>query len=231
MPADPADHGGLGHWLGDLSANLLCVVLVVLMLIALSPLRQGAERPEIVLAVQVDAPLAGPEMVDMLYARAVGASGAALDLLASGVRAGGEVAAPDAVTLPEAKTDIFVFDHRHHAAVRGRLNAAGVAVRELSVPAALRNREGADWAPAFLALGQGAPDRDRFARALTDLLVGGGAADGGMGDEAAEADLPGTSLIARLRAWQTTTNAGLGVLFGLLIWGIARRGRRYSPMR
>ncbi len=231
MPADPADRGGVGHWLGDLSANLLCVVLVVLMLIALSPLRQGAERPEIVLPVHVDAPLSGPDMVDMLYARARGTSGAALDLLAEGVRASEDVAAADAVALPGGAADVFVFDHRHHAALRARLEGAGVAVRELSVPAALRTRDGADWSPAFLALGQGAPDRDRFARALTDLLVGGVAAGGAMVDEVTEPERPGTSLIARLRAWQTTTNAGLALVFGLLIWAIARRGRRYSPMR
>lgn len=175
----------------DVSANVL-VVVVVLLLMAMArpaPVPQGGP---LTLPILADRPTGGAAIVDALYARSRQAvAPAAVELLAEGVRVKGVNAAAGAsIRLDPAEpafparlrrtvgpegspVDLFVFDARHHAAVRAALGKA--VVREVTVPPSLRDPSGAWWSPEYAhTFGQNMKV-DAF-RARLGLLLAGGTA-------------------------------------------------------
>ena len=160
----------LGDWFSDIAANLLCVVLVILAVLALAP--PGAPDPA-AWAARSGAPVGGADAVAMLKRRVHPAPGDGyLDIVPLGARAGGASEA--------ARPEVFVFDHAGYAAAASRI-PRGAA--ELSVPHALRTPDGHDWSAAFLALG--ADDPDRFTEGLVALLSGHDGTEKAQGPRAA----------------------------------------------
>ncbi|MCL3883297.1 hypothetical protein [Marivita sp. GX14005] len=199
--SDPGAPGG-GIWIADIAANLLCVVVIVMSLIALANppgLSAQAGAP-----ARTAAPLAGAAMVAMLHRRLVPEPGiGAVDLLAVGPRAAHMEGA--------AEVDLFVFDH----AAYGSLPDAGLPRQELSVPRALRRADGGDWSGAFLALRRAGADRAAFTEGLIALLAAP--------TEGATPQNTRRSLLPRIK---TALNALAAAMTLALILGLARRRRR-----
>ncbi|MFP7674928.1 hypothetical protein ACG74X_16380 [Marivita sp. S0852] len=198
---DPVAPGG-GIWIADIAANLLCVVVIVLSLIALTkPPGLSAQDSA---PARTAAPLTGAAMVAMLHRRLVPEPGiGAVDLLPGGPRAAHMEGA--------ARVDLFVFDH----AAYGSLPDAGAPRQELSVPRALRRADGADWSGAFLALRRVGADRAAFTKGLIALLAA-----------PTEGATPQSARRALLPRIKTALNAlGAAMTLGLIL-GLVRRRRR-----
>ena len=188
---------GLGDWLSDIAANLLCVVVVILAILALVP----PEDPDAAAwTARSGVPIGGSEAVDMLKRRVHPAPSVGfLDVRSTDLRAGGAAGA--------AQWDVFVFDHAGFAAAVDRI-PDGAA--ELSVPRALRSPDGHDWSSAFLALG--GDDPDRFRDGLVALLSGH--------DTTESASMPRAAFGRRLLPLANAAAAALA-LVGILL--LARR--------
>jgi len=185
-PATPA-----GIVLVDVSANLLCLVVVFLAL----TLATGGTRPPpppepprtFAVPVIAGPAAAAPAVVDALFGRTTVAPRARLDLLDDGILAtpagagpeatvrlaDGAAVAPWLVATGAALADVFVFDHRHHAGTAAALATLGIVPREVSPPAALTAPSGGFSADFGTLYGRDL-DPAAFRAALARLLAGEG---------------------------------------------------------
>ncbi|WP_375453298.1 hypothetical protein [uncultured Methylobacterium sp.] len=172
--------------LTDLSANIFAALLLILLIL----LRAGSDAPAPAVPVEATealgsrarAPLRAGALVEILRARAPGTKGVSLDLVESGLRspsAGFPV--PEAAPLaaldrllhagePGMPVRLYVFSHRWYDSTVRRLEQAGLAWHEITVPRALRDREGSAWSSAFLAILEHRDERGRFREDLARLL-------------------------------------------------------------
>ncbi len=173
----------------DLSANVLVVVVVLLVVAMMRPVPPTELNP-VAVPIIAEAPTGAVALVDALFGRTQpGAPRRAIDLSDAGLRVVGAEGVvhltPGAADFPaalrsaldgrSAAIDLFVFDARHHAVVRGALGE-GVDVREGSVPEALRGGDG--WDSAFASLfGRKTMTEAEFRGRLTRLLAGAAEAD------------------------------------------------------
>lgn len=187
--------GGFGNWLADIAANMLCVILIVLVVLAFTA---GTPRDRPLSQAAVSTVISGTTAVDMLHRRLFASERVtSVDLIP-----GKTVAVPDA-----GQINLFVFDHPTYHAFVTSPEIAGRDIRELSVPRALRNAEGNGWSPDFLALAAGPSDIQTFRQSLIDILV---SHQGGRDAAPSARTTP-----AILRKMQTFGNALL-LLIGLL---------------
>lgn len=237
-PAIPA-----GIVLVDVSANLLCLVVVFLAVTLATagtlPPPPPAPPPTVAVPVLSGPTAAAPAVVDALHGRTTLAPRARLDLVADGILATPAGAGPDAtVRLPDgaavapflvatgaALADVFVFDHTHHAAMAAALASVGIVPREISPPAAL-TAPGGGFSEGFEALYGAGLDPAAFREALTRLLAGEAPAGP---PQAAASERPGPSVL-RSFEWRSLVErlalalriAGLA-LAGILLLVLARR--------
>jgi len=193
------DPRGLSPWLADLAANVLCVVMIVLAALATMP-AQAPHRGE-VLPMHHAPALSGAEMVDMLRQR-----------LLPGV-ASVDLADRWPIPLGQGQAIVFVFDHRHHAAL---VLQGGGNWPQMDVPQALRRGDGMGFSDRFLALAPLAKDPEIFRRALIRLL--GQGRTGSNASSAAVMSLRDRA--GRMLAWSML---GLSALVVVVIW---HRGRQ-----
>ncbi|WP_298958108.1 hypothetical protein [uncultured Methylobacterium sp.] len=159
----------------DLAANVFAALLLVLLLLLAAAGRPSRPVDAVRdLGARPHAPLPAAALVEMLRERAPRAGGLALDLtdadpLPALDRALAGPAAPGPVRL-------YLFSQSWYAPAARRLDRAGLSWREIAVPRALRDPDGRNWSPAFLALLAEADDPARFRAGLGRLLAGGAGA-------------------------------------------------------
>ncbi|MEM7693055.1 MAG: hypothetical protein AAF318_01280 [Pseudomonadota bacterium] len=153
----------------DLSANIL-VVAVVLLVIAM--MGTAPTRTPVTAAIIAEAPTGAAALIDALYRRTrPGSSRRAIEITALGIAVAGAPVGLADLRGEATPVDLFVFDPRHHAAVRGALER-GVSVREVTVPAALRSADGQRWNAAFASLFGRPMTQASFRDHLTRFLAG-----------------------------------------------------------
>ncbi len=212
--------------LTDLSANVfaaLLLILIILLQAGGTPVPTAPVEATTDLAGRAREPMRPGDLVRFLHARRPGADGASIDLTATriGVRTPGrrddDVAASALpAALPgQGPVRLYVFSHRHYAAVTERLVAAGLRWDEISVPRALADPAGG-WSPGFLALLERGADPAMFRKGLARLLaaapgplVPDGRSAGGKAAAAGSDALPG-----RLLRWLGVAVAVLALAAG-----------------
>lgn len=239
MSEDPAQITTLS----DISANMFAAfILILIMVAAAAASRQPIEGPPKAAITDRDlhfverAALDSKAMVDMLYDRRPGAPGASVDLFASRVTislGGGSQPAlasalPSLIGGRSAPVRLYVFANDQYEAVARTLAQAGLAWREISVPRALRSREGDDWASPFKELAREAVDPAQFRAGLARLLDAGEgrspAARAPVGGSAEEAGA--LNVIARFdRALRVALNVLAVVVACGVVFLIERRTR------
>lgn len=170
----------------DLSANIFAALLLILLIL----LRAGSEAPAPAVPVEATqaldsrarTPLRAGALIAILRARAADTAGVSLDLVESGLRSpSAGFPEPDAAPLaaldrflqarePGMPVRLYVFSHRWYDSTVRRLEQAGLAWNEITVPRALRDREGSAWSSAFLAILEHRDERGRFREELARLL-------------------------------------------------------------
>ena len=197
---------GSQSWLVDISANLFCVTLILLMISLF--LGDHAAPVEPVETRRTHAVIAGTmsgaaDAVAMLRRRTLsGSPVSSVDLHGDRLvlRRAGEA---DGSTIPTSETeaaigvvsasstagpvDLFVFDWTHYGALMQGLERRGVPVQQMSVPQALRaraaNAAGDTWSRSFTDLFGRAISEAQFPARLTAILQGGGDGKGASGAE------------------------------------------------
>ncbi|WP_163850642.1 hypothetical protein [Pseudooceanicola aestuarii] len=224
----------LGRWLADIGANLLCVVIVILLVLSRAPVDQSPERSgvqsaDMSLPIYRAAPLSGAEGVTLLSRMALpGEPGRLLlDLRRDGVFIAGSDQPVDPAGLVAAAGDggatLYLHDPAYHAQVRASADRAGMVLREITVPQALRDLDGSGWAPEYLAALDGVRSRAGFVAVLRRFL---GAAAGRGPDNSPPPPPRRHALRDLVGLLQLGGNLACLALGGLGLAVIYRRGRR-----
>lgn len=170
--------------LSDLSATIFSVFLLLLVLLADSAINPRQVEGE-VMAVDRK-PLDAPAMAELLYQRRVDAEGTRIDVMTDHIvvitRSGTVTLPAQALSGPlrtgrvDDPVSLYVFSNQSYAPAVTAINAYGRTWREISVPAALRRKEGSaqeGWTEDFLELLARSRSKENFVQGLAVILGGG----------------------------------------------------------
>lgn len=202
----------LAPWLADISANILCVVLIVLVVTALT-MGNGRSTSTQVIPVILANPESAADTVELLRQRLVG-SVALIDLTA------------ERPTIPPGTEQvlIYIFDQKFHHVLVTRLITEGRNWREITVPQALRATDGTGFSYKFGNLIENAEDPAQFRRDLTQLLSG----EPRTAKRNFDVEIPARPLVKFGDSFTRGTFALFSMLLVLGIWLIGRRLTRLA---
>lgn len=210
---------------GDVGANLVAVLVILLVAAGLTgAVSPAAQKERLMRAVQA-APLSGQDQSDVLYQRLrPGAGVMVVELTASGAFAaeGGRMVPVADIARPwPPVAAVFVFSGAHYGTFRDQARAEAMRLIEVTVPQALRRQEEvagiSAFSPAFLEIRAGAEPASIRPPLLRLLQAGPAAAGMGQREEAAS----GKSGLAQIAAWLRLgvnlflMGIGLALLVGL----------------
>ena len=210
---------------GDVGANLVAVLVILLVAAGLTGVVSPATREERLIRAVQAAPLSGQDQSDVLYQRLrPGAGVMVVELTRSGAFAaeGGRMVPVADIARPwPPVAAVFVFSGAHYGTFRDQARAEALRLIEVTVPQALRRQEEvagiSAFSPAFLEIRAGAEPASIRPPLLRLLQAGPAAAGMGQSEEAA----PGTSGLAQIAAWLRLgvnlflMGIGLALLLGL----------------
>lgn len=210
---------------GDVGANLVAVLVILLVAAGLTgAVSPAAQKERLMRAVQA-APLSGQDQSDVLYQRLrPGAGVMVVELTASGAFAaeGGRMVPVADIARPwPPVAAVFVFSGAHYGTFHDQARAEAMRLIEVTVPQALRRQEEvagiSAFSPAFLEIRAGAEPASIRPPLLRLLQAGPAAAGMGQSEEAA----PVKSGLAQIAAWLRLgvnlflMGIGLALLVGL----------------
>lgn len=236
-----------GTALADLSANIFSVFLIIWLVLLVAnktsvpagPV-ELADDPGLVERM----PLRASDLVSLLRQNGTGQPGVSIDLMASGIRAGGdgtEIAVDP--TRPMAlraqirqilqagdrarPARLYVFDPANYAAAVAALQAEGMTWVEMNVPLALRAQDSgrASWSSEFMSLQASHLGIEAYRKQLALLLAGGERA----GKQGAATSQPVSFTASLSKFWQLGRDIlHWAALCGglMLVWLIERTGKQ-----